>query len=73
MYEGWCFTKRSEWLAVGDGNLDERGDFIFGTCTTIVVADSDSYHTGIFDIVLVRIYEILNNLIFYILIYKLDF
>lgn len=54
MYEGWSFTKRSEWLRIGDFGIADRDKFTFGTCTTVVIADSDSYNNGVFDIVLVK-------------------
>lgn len=43
MYEGWSFIKRAEWLVTGDGPNNGRENFVFGTCTTIAVGDSDNY------------------------------
>lgn len=45
--------KRTEWLSTGDNGNNERPDFNYGSCTTVVIGDSDNYNAGTMDIVLV--------------------
>lgn len=49
--------KRSTWLTTGDGGNNNRPDFDYGTCTTVVIGDSDNYNSGTFDVILVKYFK----------------